>query len=88
MQLLATLVLAAVTGAQSLPAGKTINVPNAAAAAPFVEETIDRGDTVDLVVRCPKGTATVSYSKSRRQFCARDLTCATTLAEAAARSCG
>ena len=80
-------ILAAVTGAQPVAPSKTIVVPDTAAATPFVEQAIDHGDTVELVVRCAKGTAAISFSKSSRQFCARDQRCTSTLAEAAAWSC-
>ena len=88
MRAVGAVILAAVTGGDAGMRPRTVIVPDAAAAAPFVEQTIDRGETVEIVIRCPSGTATISYSKARRQFCTRDATCAPSLSQVAARSCG
>jgi hypothetical protein len=62
--------------------------PPAAAAQPRIEATTDRGPIVEMIVRCPKGTAIISYSKVERLYCSPKLTCNRNLGTIVARACG
>ena len=55
--------------------------------APRVEMTTDRGPIVEIVVRCPSGTAIISYSKVERLYCSPKHKCDKALASVVARSC-
>ena len=62
--------------------------PRAIETSPRVEVTTDRGPIVEIVVRCPTGTAIISYSKIERLFCSPKYKCEKSLAPVVARSCG
>ena len=42
---------------------------------PQIEAIVDRGPIIELIVRCPAGTAIVSYSKVERVFCSPKGSC-------------
>lgn len=46
-----------------------INYPPVRTAPPRIEVVSDRGPILELVVRCPSGTAIITYSKIERVFC-------------------
>lgn len=43
--------------------------PPARPATSRIEAIVDRGPILELIVRCPTGTAIVSYSKIERLYC-------------------
>lgn len=53
-----------------------------------VEATTDRGPIIELIVRCPKGTAIISYSKMERLFCDPRLVCNADKEAVIRRTCG
>ena len=63
-------------------------VPRKIETAPRVEMTTDLGPIVEIVVRCRRGTAIISYSKVERLFCSPKHKCERALAPIIARSCG
>ena len=65
-----------------------ITVPRAAGAHPRVEMTVDKGLIVEIVVRCSRGSAIISYSKVERLYCSPRHTCAKSLAAVVRQSCG
>ena len=46
-----------------------ITTPRKAERGPRVEATTDKRPIVELIVRCPQGTAIISYSKLERLYC-------------------
>lgn len=52
-----------------------------------VEAVIDRGSISELIVRCPAGTAIISYSKLERLYCTPARGCVGDLAGAIRTSC-
>lgn len=52
-----------------------------------VEAIIDRGPILELIVRCPVGTAIMTYSKVERLYCTPQLACDPRLDVAHADSC-
>jgi hypothetical protein len=62
--------------------------PPAAQSQPRIEATTDRGPIVEMIVRCPKGTAIISYSKLERLFCSPKQACNRNLGTVVARACG
>jgi hypothetical protein len=62
--------------------------PPAVLAQPRVEAATDRGPIVEMIVRCPKGTAIISYSKIERLYCSPKHTCNRSLGVVLAKSCG
>jgi hypothetical protein len=46
-----------------------IHYPPVRTAPPRVEVVTDRGPILEIVVRCPVGTAIITYSKIERVFC-------------------
>lgn len=40
-----------------------------------VEAIMDRGLTVEIIVRCHNGTGIISYSKGDRKYCTPDFRC-------------
>ena len=62
--------------------------PPAAVAQPRIEATTDRGPIVEMIVRCPKGTAIISYSKIERLYCSPKQSCNRSLGTIVARACG
>ena len=81
------LILANVT---SYPAfgDKGLVAPRAVEAAPRVEATTDRGPILEIIVRCPQGTAILTYSKVERMFCSPKHVCGTSMPAIVAKSCG
>jgi hypothetical protein len=67
---------------------KVIMVPKAQQSGPVVEMATDKGPIVELVIRCSKGVAIISYSKMERLFCSPKNACDRRLSEVAAKSCG
>lgn len=65
-----------------------ITIPRAAGNQPRIEATTDRGLIVEMIVRCPKGTAIISYSKIERKYCSPKFVCGGSLAAIVAKSCG
>jgi hypothetical protein len=61
--------------------------PRAALAQPRVEATVDRGPIVEMIVRCPSGTAIISYSKMERLYCSPKHACSRALGSIVARTC-
>ena len=55
---------------------------------PLVEAAIDKGSTVELVVRCGKATTVISYSKSENIYCSAASGCMSKASDAVARACG
>lgn len=53
-----------------------------------IEATVDRGPIAELIVRCPKGTAIISYSKVERLFCTPRHVCDRDLGRIVTKSCG
>jgi hypothetical protein len=84
--LAAALVAANLTAYQGF-GDRGIGQPGAADRNPSVEATVDRGPIVELILRCPKGTAIVSYAKLERLFCSPRLVCGPQLGPIIARSC-
>lgn len=62
--------------------------PPAALNQPRIEATTDRGPIVEMIVRCPKGTAIISYSKVERLYCSPKLSCNRSLGTILTRTCG
>lgn len=61
--------------------------PGVKAQNPAIEAMIDRGPIVELIVRCPSGTAIISYSKMERRYCGPDLVCDRSMATVVRRAC-
>ncbi len=53
-----------------------------------VERAIDKGLIVELIVRCDRGVAIISYSKVERLFCTPKLVCRLKMSDVVAQSCG
>ena len=62
--------------------------PRAAVSQPRIEATTDRGPIVEKIVRCPKGTAIISYSKLERRYCSPKNACNRSLGTVVAQACG
>lgn len=56
-------------------------------ALPRVEAVTDRGPMLELIVRCPSGTAIMSYSKLERVYCGPKAGCVTERTAAMRRAC-
>ncbi len=52
-----------------------------------IEAVTDRGPILELIVRCPQGTAIITYSKVERLYCDPRLVCDTTKEPVVTRSC-
>ena len=52
-----------------------------------IEAMVDRGPIVELIIRCHKGTAIVSFSKVDKRYCDPHLRCARRLKTIVRRSC-
>ena len=55
---------------------------------PRVEATIDKGPIVEMIVRCQRGTAIISYSKLERLYCGPTHGCERDAAPVVRRACG
>ncbi len=53
-----------------------------------IEAIIDRGPIQELIVRCQRGTAIISYSKMDRRYCDPRLACDTDKERVIERTCG
>lgn len=53
-----------------------------------VEAATDRGPIIELIVRCPRGTAIITYSKMERLFCDPRLVCDPSRDVIVRRACG
>ncbi len=67
---------------------RIVTLPKNAESGPRIEVTTDKGPILELVIRCRRGTAIISYSKIERLFCSPRLKCARDLQEVAAQTCG
>jgi hypothetical protein len=65
-----------------------IATPRGVEQYPRIEASIDRGPIAELIVRCPKGTAIISYSKVERLFCSPRHVCDRDLGRVVAKPCG
>lgn len=61
--------------------------PRSIERAPQVEAALDRGPIVEIIVRCPAGTAILSYSKVEKLYCTPTHVCHRSMATIIARSC-
>ena len=52
-----------------------------------IEATIDRGPIVELIVRCPTGTAIISYSKVEHLYCSPTHACDRQINRVVAQTC-
>lgn len=52
-----------------------------------VEAIVHRGPISELIVRCPRGTAIISYSKVERLYCAPQGGCNPSLRKTVSRAC-
>ncbi len=66
---------------------KGLTTPRAADRSPRIEAATDKGPIVELIVRCPKGTAIISYSKIERFYCSPQHACDRQFAVVLARTC-
>lgn len=62
--------------------------PPAIERSPHVEAATDLGPIIEIIVRCPHGTAILTYSKVDKRYCTPKLRCGRSLAAIVARSCG
>jgi hypothetical protein len=53
-----------------------------------IEATVDRGPIVELIVRCPSGTAIISYSKVEKLYCGPKHTCNRQISRVVYEACG
>ena len=67
---MSTMTIAAV----ALAGGFTL-YPPPQATKPRIEAITDKGPILEMIVRCPVGSAIISYSKVERLFCGPRLTC-------------
>ena len=76
-----TSLAAALTGIITIYSGPNV-------ADPRIEAATDRGPIIEFIVRCPRGTAIISYSKMERLFCDPRLKCDEDKEVVMRRSCG
>lgn len=62
--------------------------PGQSAREPRIEAITDRGPIVELIVRCPTGTAIMSYSKLEGLYCTARHPCTSNLDTAIRNGCG
>ena len=55
---------------------------------PRVEAITDKGPILELIVRCPQGSAIISYSKVERLFCGPRMKCGSNREAALKQACG
>jgi hypothetical protein len=67
---------------------KGIATPRKAERNARIEATVDRGPIVELIVRCPSGTAIISYSKIEKLFCGPTHSCSTQMNRVVSQACG
>ena len=68
--------------------GDKIGAGAVAPAQPYVEAAVDKGLIVELIVRCEKGTAILSYSKIENVYCGPLGGCIAKANVAVAKACG
>ncbi|CAN0447131.1 unnamed protein product [Phaeothamnion confervicola] len=73
--------IAVATGVVTIYSGP--NAPD-----PRIEASTDRGPIIEFIVRCPAGTAIISYSKMEGLFCDPRLVCEKNKDVVIRRSCG
>lgn len=66
---------------------RNIASPPAANSEVRIEATTNRGPIVELIVRCPGGSAIMSYSKTERLYCTPRMRCSKNLQETLAQTC-
>ncbi len=52
-----------------------------------VEAITDRGPILEMIVRCPSGTAIITYSKMERLYCQPNLHCRRDMASVIRNTC-
>jgi len=85
--MLTTFVLAATAASMTTYPGYLRQHPAGAGATARVEAIVHRGPISELIVRCPRGTAIISYSKMERLYCIPRGGCGASLDEAVRRAC-
>lgn len=65
-----------------------VTAPKKAERTGRVEAATDRGPIVELIVRCPSGTAIISYSKVERLYCGPKHGCSHQIAPVMSQACG
>ncbi len=76
------------TLAAVLLAGTFTIYPGPALQDDQVEAVTDRGPILEMIIRCARGTAIISYSKLERLYCDPQLACSTSRASVIGRTCG
>ena len=66
---------------------RDIAVPRVANRTAQVQATTDRGPIVEIVLRCGRGSAIVSYSKIERLFCGPRSKCSRSLPDVVTEAC-
>ena len=87
LTLLSAFLVASSLTSYPLYGDRSIVTPRATASHPRVEAAVDKGLVVELIVRCPAGTAIVSYSKPERLFCGPHGGCTPSLGTAVSAVC-
>jgi hypothetical protein len=54
---------------------------------PRIEAVTDKGPILEMIIKCPKGTAIISFSKIDKKYCSPHMFCDTTLGTVLAASC-
>ena len=65
-----------------------IVTPRAAQSQPRIEATVNHGPIVELIVKCPSGTAIITYSKIERLYCSPMHQCVRGIGLAVRNACG
>ena len=76
------------TLAAVLLAGTFTIYPGPALQDDRVEAVTDRGPILEMIIRCERGTAIISYSKLEGLYCDPRLACSPNRASVIRRSCG
>ncbi len=61
--------------------------PGSNSGTPGVEAITDRGPILEMIVRCPVGTAIITYSKMEGLYCQPSMKCGRDMATVIRRSC-
>ena len=69
-------------------ASLTTIYPGKAANLGQIEAVTDRGPILEIIVRCPTGTAIMTYSKIEKVFCTPQIKCSVDRNAVIRRSCG
>ena len=62
--------------------------PREVQATAQIEAMVDRGPIVEMIIRCPSGTAIISYSNIERRYCAPNGDCDGDVSRVVTRACG